>query len=139
MKSLILGTSSSDPEWSGGCDFAIIEMNIKLRSTIFSRKSTFVKIRAADTDLYEMYFWDYTPEFFSPYLDEDDFSDEFEKIVLSTDGIWEKPENLIIPENTFARIECPQMIIREEGVAWVVIPKHSDVYVTTFEVPYHYF
>ena len=32
-------------------------------------------------------------------------------------------------------VECGQMIVRDDGIAFLAIPKHCDFYVTTAEIP----
>jgi len=85
IKNLILGTSSSDPEWNNDCDFEKLTEN------------------------------------------------------QSKEGdIWKAPKKFKIPENTIAEIECPLMVIRSEGIKWNAIPKHSNVYIDTVEIPYSF-
>jgi hypothetical protein len=41
----------------------------------------------------------------------------------------------VVPEDEIAAIECGQMIVRSEGVAFIAIPKHGSFYVETADVP----
>ena len=44
-------------------------------------------------------------------------------------------EEFVVLEKQIALIECGQMIVRENGIAFTAIPKHTDFYVTTAEIP----
>lgn len=137
MKKLILSTTSSNENWNGDCDYAIVGINNDLIQIVKARKRLFDMVIAFDSKLYKMYFWDWSAVFFSPYLSKLDleFTDKFEH--CDFDDIWILPVDLEIPEAAFARVECTQMIVREEGIAWVTIPKHSSVYVITVKIPYN--
>ena len=41
---------------------------------------------------------------------------------------------LSVPKNLVARVECAQMVVRETGIAFTAISKHTDFYVTTAEI-----
>lgn len=141
MKKLILSTTSSNEHWNGDCDYAVVQVDNVLANKVWIRQRLFEKIKLADSNLYKMYFWDWDPAFFSPDIDKLDlgFTDEFEKRLndAGNGDIWTMPEAFEFPKEAFVKVECTQMIVREDGVAWVTIPKHSSVYVTTVEVPYN--
>jgi hypothetical protein len=40
-----------------------------------------------------------------------------------------------ISESQLAAVDCCQMTVRKEGVAFVAIPKHASFYVETAEIP----
>lgn len=141
MKKLILSTTSSNEHWNGDCDYAVVQVDNVLANKVWIRQRLFEKIKLADSNLYKMYFWDWDPAFFSPYMYKLDpgFTDEFEKRLndAGNGDIWTMPDTFEIPKEAFVKVECTQMIVREDGVAWVTIPKHSSVYVTTVEIPYN--
>jgi hypothetical protein len=62
---------------------------------------------------------------------------------LQRDGYAVIPAAVDLAAHQPQRVECDQMIVRcspssahpEYEIAWTVIPKHSDVYVTTRDLP----
>lgn len=142
LKILVIGATSSNENWNGDCDYATITVNEYLREAVNRRRKIFTEAKSLDDDLLEMYFWDYTPDFITPYLDSyGEFETKFEKMLedgqTGIEDVWILPGSLQIPETAVQRVECTQMTVRKEGVAWTTIPKHSDVYVTTREIPYN--
>jgi hypothetical protein len=47
------------------------------------------------------------------------------------------PDDFHVPDSQIDAVECAQMIVREEGIAFTAIPKHTDIYLTTAEIPKH--
>ena len=44
------------------------------------------------------------------------------------------PEGFQVRESHLARVECEQMIVRKNGIAFTAIPKHRDFRVSTAEI-----
>ena len=93
-----------------------------------------------DDSLVESYFWDAHAEYFSPWLaeqekDADALAEALEGLPAVAGDWMETPAEFSIPESLRARVECGQMVIREAGVAFLAIPKHTSTYVYTAEVP----
>ena len=153
---LILNTHSSNEHYNGDCDYAVIELTPKLGKRIRSRVALARKARQHDSDLYELYFWGSTAKFF-----DHDILDTCQDAVAAAGGPdpdqaaldwlaeFEQREYAVVPAGVdlnaheTQRTECDQVILRiasysrrlEFSVVWTVIPKHSDVYVTTSELP----
>jgi hypothetical protein len=45
------------------------------------------------------------------------------------------PETFQVSPHQVAAVECEQMIVREDSIAFVAIPKHASFYVQTAEIP----
>jgi len=147
---IILDTSSSDPDFNGDCDYAVVELTPELVDRIRRRMELARQAGRQDSDLLEMYFWDGAAEFYDTEavdacqeaMETDEAAQEWLK-GLETDGHALVPAGADLVASQPQRVECNQMIVRcspssvnpEYEVAWTAIPKHSDVYVTTRDLP----
>jgi len=50
-------------------------------------------------------------------------------------GVVNVSEGFEVPPSQIGRVECQQMIAREDSIAFVAIPKHTSIYVETAEIP----
>jgi hypothetical protein len=142
---IIVSTSSTNPEFNGDCDYAVVELTPALVEQIRQRAMLAREIRQQDNDLYEMYFWGSTAEFYSNRLlgacEEAVAQDWLNH--LEQDGYALVPPGVNVEALESERTECDQIIIRcspsacnlEFEVAWTTMPKHSDVNVTTRDLP----
>ena len=120
---LFAKTFCSNPDVEDGT-VAVVELTKELLESILKRKKIFEQAVKKDKSLFEMYFWDGSCDWYS-----NDALDIGEK-----DFMFSKELGKITAE--VARTECDQMIIRKTGVAWIMIPKHSNVFVTTSEMEF---
>jgi len=150
---LILNARSSNSEYNADCDYAVVELTPAFAEEIRSRVSLARKAKQQDSELYELYFWGSTADFF-----DNDILDVCQDVIAlrTSDQAardWladlEGREYAVVPDGVDLnahepqRTECGQMIIRicpssrepEFEIAWTTIPKHSDVYVTTCDLP----
>jgi hypothetical protein len=153
---IILNTSSTNPEFNGDCDYALADLTPALVEQIRQRAELARQIRERDDDLYEMYFWGSTAEFYNHRLLE-----ACQEAVATSGGPgsdqavqdWmdhlEQGGHALVPPGVNVealepeRTECNQIIIRcsplgrnlEFEVAWITMPKHSDINVTTRDLP----
>ena len=93
-----------------------------------------------DDSLVESYFWNAHAEFFSPWLAEqeteaDVLAEALERLPAVAGDWMEAPAEFAIPDSLRARVECGQMLVREAGIAFLAIPKHTSSYVYSDEVP----
>ena len=112
--------------------------------------------RQQDSDLYELYFWGSPAQFY-----DQDILDACQEAIAAVGGRkrkraardrladFERQEYAVVPDGVdfnaheAQRTECGQAILRvspashqpEFEIAWTAIPKHSDVYVTTHDLP----
>jgi hypothetical protein len=137
MKLVSLVESDHD---TSGCDYALIDLNRDLARIALGRLKAFKAHKKTDPQLDEMYFWDSHVEYFSPWNakegDEgDSLSEVLGKLPVVTDDLMRVPDDSAIPENSLARVDCSEMIIRDDTIAFIAIPKHASYYVRTAEIP----
>ncbi len=94
-----------------------------------------------DDSLVESYFWDAYAEYFSPWLakeakEADALAGMLERLPAVAGDWIEAPAEFSILGLLRARVECGQMVVRPDGVAFLAIPKHSSSYVLSAEVPF---
>ena len=142
---ILLKTESSDPDTNAGCECAMLDVTRELLKQLAARVKIARQAAEADTDLYELYFWGGAPTFHgydlieacgeaAAELGEDDWEGQFEE-----QGFLPIPETVDTEQFEPKRTECDQEIIRRQGtgktggfeVAWTMIPKHTDIYITT--------
>ncbi|MGA2621464.1 MAG: hypothetical protein ABSF26_27895 [Thermoguttaceae bacterium] len=153
---IVLHTHSSNPDYNGDCDYAVVELTPALLEQIRRRVELAREVRRQDDDLYELYFWGSNAQFYNHCLIE-----ACEKAITATatgadadqavrDWVTDLDcgEHAVLPPGVdlevleSERTECNQAVIRcspaghtlQFEVAWTTIPKHSDVNVTTSEL-----
>ena len=150
---IILNACSSNEFCNGDCDYAIVDLTPALAEQIRRRVALARQVAEQDNDFWEMYFWGSTVEFYDDKL----LDACQEAVVVAAQGPdadqvardwladFEQREYAVVPDGVdFAahqaqRTEIDQVIVRrhqpEFAIAWTASPKHSDVYVTTTELP----
>lgn len=142
---VILNVWSSNPFNNGGCDFAIVELTPELVNLALRRITLLRDQKSLDPCLYETYYWGCEAEYFDAWLDQPGTSGEVKAASLELEERLEKleierrevvvtAEEFTVPETRIALVECGQMIVRENGIAFTAIPKHTEFYVTTAEI-----
>ncbi len=141
---MVMNVSSRNENDDGGCVLACIDLTPQLAELALRRVETLAELLARDRDADEIYYWNYDAVFFDPFLGpgggpegastaaNEQLLDRLEKAAndfVEVDGAFH------ILTGQIAAIECGQMIVRKEGVAFVAIPKHASFYVETAEVP----
>lgn len=137
---IILETYSTNPDYNADCDYAAVELTPFLVEQIRQRVALARQAGQQDTDLYELYFWGGTAEFYERAI-LDAYPESLETD-LERDGHARLPGEEILSSREPQRTECDQMVVRcslyrpdpEFEIAWTASPKHSDVYVTTREL-----
>ena len=147
---IVLATSSTNPEYNGECDYALVRLSPELIDEVRRRVELARQAGEKDNDLYELYFWGGTADFYdSELLDacQDAIADEQAAqewlTGLEQNGHALVPSTADLAASEPQRTECDQMIVRcspssvnpDYEIAWTTIPKHSDVYVTTRDLP----
>ena len=150
---IILNVCSSNEHYNGDCDYAIVDLTPALAERIRRRVALARQAGEQDRDFWEMYFWGSTTEFYDHKL-LDACQDAVVAAARGSDpdqaardwlADFEQREYAVVPDGVdFAahqaqRTEVDQMIVRRHqpdfAIAWTASPKHSDVYVTTSELP----
>ena len=100
-----------------------------------------------DPDIDEVYYWACFVEcYFSPWGDLISGDEEVEgtgvalaelldELQVEEKEIVTVTDSFQVPASQIAAVECEQMIIRQDSIAFMAIPKHSSVYVQTAEIP----
>jgi hypothetical protein len=58
-----------------------------------------------------------------------------EALQVDTLEVVTAPGDFRVLDSQIAAVECAQMIVREEGIAFTAIAKHTDIYLTAAEIP----
>jgi hypothetical protein len=153
---IVIGTHSTDSEFNGDCDYAVVQLTPDLVDQIRRRVELARQAGQQDGDLYELYFWGGTAEFYDGNL-----LDACQEAVAAATGAdgdqaaqdWltklERDGHALVPPAVDLAAcqsqwtECDQMVVRRcppssdprYEIAWTASPKHSDVYVTTRDLP----
>lgn len=138
----LISLVTSEPEASLDCDYALIDLTRELALIALRRIHALKAQKAGDGDLVETYFWDYHAEFFSPWLSENSeeaeaFEELLEKLPSGGADLMTAPSDFSVPVSMAVRVECCQMIAREDAIAFIAIPKHTNSYIHTCEIPLH--
>ncbi len=125
---------------TSGCDYALIDLNWDLARIALGRLKAFKAHKKTDPQLDEMYFWDGHAEYFSPWNAAegeraDSLSEILHKLPDVGDELMRAPDDFVVPENLLARVECSQIIVREDAIAFIAIPKHASYYIRTSKIP----
>jgi sulfur carrier protein ThiS len=141
-----LKVSSSNENCIGGCDFALVELTPELAALALRRIAVLREQKKLDPDIDETYYWAYFAEYFSPWRNlasaESEVktaslavADVLEDLQIEEEGTVTVPEGFRVPSSQVARVECEQMIVREDSIAFMAIPKHASFRVQTVEIP----
>jgi len=142
---VVLKVSSSNENCDGGCEFAVLELTPELAALALRRIAALREQKNLDPDIDEMYYWAYFAEYFSPWTNlagaERDVeaaslavADLLEMLRIEVTEIAMVPETFKVPPSQVATVECQQMIVREDSIAFIAIPKHTSFYVQTTEI-----
>ena len=143
---IVLKVSSSNENYNGGCDFALVELTAEIAALALRRIQTLREQKKLDADIDETYYWSHFVEcFFSPWTNlasaEKDVeaaslavADMLERLRIEVTEIAIVPETFEVPPSQVAAVECEHMIVREDSIAFIAIPKHASFYVQTREI-----
>jgi hypothetical protein len=140
-----LKTWSSNPEYSGGCDYAIVDIDEEFAKLALRRIDALCEQKAHDSSIFETYYWNSSAEYFSPWANRASQASEVQESGFELEGTLEAlevdrrevvtaPADFQVPESQIATVECAQMIVRDGGIAFNALPRHTDIYVTTAEI-----
>jgi len=143
---VLLKVWSSNPDYDGGCDYAAVEISEELAKLMLRRINILSDQKALDCSLYETYYWDSSPEYFSPWAVHPAEPGEIDAPTAALEEILgrfgaDSKETLIAPsdfrvsESHIAAVECSQMVVRDDGIAFTALLRHADIYLTTAEIP----
>ena len=144
---IVLKVSSSNEHCDGGCEFALVDLTPELATLALSRIAALREQKTVDPNIEEIYCWaSFVACYSSPYasLVIDDKKVEGTCIalgeMLNNFQIEEREvvtvsECFQVPSRQVAAVECEQMVVRSDGIAFTAIPKHASFHVQTVEIP----
>jgi len=159
MRLLLQSCSTNEEDTFGR--YAIVDLDDEWLKRIAARRKLLLAACEQDKELYEMYFWGSSAEFYGTEMNEVEGSEEhfddalddkkqwieitedFEKDLIQGDkqsacnkcgslSPWRCGCYEITPDRT----DCDQMVITKDGVKWFACDKYSGVTTTTATVPY---
>lgn len=142
-----LKVSSSNEHWDGGCEFALVEVTPELAALAVRRITALRAQKSADPDIDETYYWTSCAEcYFSPSITPEHAGVEAEAACVAAaesvcegqgddNGVVEVFDSFQVPSCQIAAVECQQMIVRQDAIAFLAIPNHTSFYVHTAEIP----
>jgi hypothetical protein len=143
---IILATHSTDENFNGDCDYAVVQLTPELVDQVHRRVELARQAGQQDDDLYELNFWGGTAEFYDSDLleacQEAIAADQTAKDWLS--GLEQNGHALLPPTADLAacqsqQVECDRMVVRRcpsrYEIAWTASPRHTNVDVTTRDLP----
>jgi hypothetical protein len=136
--------SSDDIEW------ALISLDASLLERALARRHIFLYAQAQDDQLYEMYWWDNSPDYFALHPDPDtghplDEDESLEDVLRDYTGqpihwtradLHQVSDETIIPDAYLRAVECSRIGVDAHGIAWICYPKHLDAEVRTGTIPW---
>jgi hypothetical protein len=96
---------------------------------------------------HEAYYWAYfVDSYFDPWAESSSDENEVEGMNAAVGDILDElaiddkeivcvPETFLVPPSQSAAVECEQMIVREDSIAFTAIPKHASLRVQTVGIP----
>jgi hypothetical protein len=128
------------PDEISDCDYALIDLTPELARLGLTRIARLKEHKTRDSDLLEIYFWDFHALYFSPWLAEDTaeadaLAQMIEQLPAGSSELSVAAADFGVSEHLCARVECCQMIVREEGIAFLTIAKHTSFYISAAEIP----
>ena len=143
---IVLKVSRHNEHSDGGCEFALVDLTPELAALALGRIATLRQRKNLDPDIIETYYWAYFAEYFSPWEDLAGFGKEVQGTRVTLEGMLDElpieekeivclPETFQVSPHQVAAVECEQMIVREDSIAFMAIPKHASFYVQTAEIP----
>ena len=143
---LAMNVSSRNENDDGGCVLACIDLTPRLAELALQRIESLREPQSQDPDADEVYYWNYHGAFFDPFLGPDDEGAPEDPWALTGERLLDRLEReqkgfvevdslFVVPEHQLAAIDCSEMVVPSEAVAFIAIPKHGNFYVETVEVP----
>ena len=132
---IVLATVSSNPDFNGNCDLALVDLSPAYAQQILVRMKALLALAAADPALSEGHYWDSPATYFAAPPDEELralLNPAAESQRALADGV-ELPERLI------QRVEYRHLVIAVSGgavdVSWRASPKNVSIYIETEPLP----
>lgn len=143
---VVLKVWSSNPDYSAGCDYAVVDIAEEFSKLALRRINVLCEQKAVDFSVYETYYWDFSAQYFSPWANRAsqpseapesgfELGETLEDLEVDTREVVTAPAGFRVLDSQIAAVECAQMIVREGSIAFNALLRHTDIYVTTAEIP----
>lgn len=143
---VVLKVWSSNPDYSAGCDYAVVDIGEEFSKLALRRINALCEQKAVDPSVYETYYWDFSAQYFSPWANRAsqpsevqesglELEETLEDLEVDTREVVTAPADFRVLDSQTAAVECAQMIVREGSIAFNALLRHTDIYVTTAEIP----
>jgi len=142
---VVLRVSSTNEHWGGGCEFALVDVTPELAALALRRIAALCAQKSADPDIDETYYWTSCVKcYFSPWPADAGVEAEAACLAVAEmlcegqgddNGVVEVSDNFQVPSCQVTAVECQQMTVRAEAIAFLAIPKHTSFYIHTAEIP----
>lgn len=143
---IALMVTSNNEHCNGGCEFALVDLTSELAALALRRITALREQKALDPDIDETYYWAYFVDcYFDPWaessIDEEEVKntgvtvgDMLAELQIEENEVVCVPEGFLVPPGQSSAVECEQMIVREDSIAFTAIPKHASFRVHTAEI-----
>ena len=144
---VVLKVTSSNENYNGGCEYALLDLTPDLASLALRRIAVLKEQRNLDPDIDETYYWAYFVDcYFDPWAESAEdvkegegtssaVGDMLDELKIEDNGVVSVPENFHVTPSQDTAVECEQMVVRADAIAFMAIPKHCSVRVQTAEIP----
>lgn len=143
---VVLKVWSSNPDYGAGCDYAVVDIGEEFSKLALGRINVLREQKAVDPSVNETYYRDFSAQYFSPWdnratqpneVQQSGFKLEktLEDLEVDMREVVTVPTDSRVLDSQIATVECAQMIVREEIIAFNALLRHTDIYVTTAEIP----
>jgi len=144
---IVLRVTSSNEHCNRGCEFAHVDLTPELGALALRRIATLRQPKALDPDLDEVYYWaNGLASYFDSWAESSIEDKEAEDMGVAVEEMLAEleiqqkevvriPESFVVIPSQSAAVECEQMIVQRDSIAFTAIPKHASFRVETAEVP----
>ena len=144
---VVLKVTSSNENYNGGCEHALLDLTSDLASLALRRIAVLKEQRNLDPDIDETYYWAYFVDcYFDPWAEsaEDEkegkgtssaVGDMLDELKIEDNGVVSVPENFHVAPSQSAAVECEQMVVSADSISFTAIPRHASLRVATAEIP----
>jgi hypothetical protein len=132
---IVLATVSTNSEFNGKCDLALVDLTPAFARQIVSRMKALLSLAAADPALSEGHYWDHQAVYFEAPPD-----DELRTLFnLTPESQRVLAYGAELPERLRQRVEYRHLVISVSGgeaeISWRASPKNVPIYVETNPLP----
>lgn len=134
MKTIVLGTSSSDANYNADCDFAFVKVNKEYAKALMRLRATLLEVKrnqgphGIESDLHQMEYFDNNIRMFNvagwePAEDVKMPEDSSQYSIV--DREWEPADD------SEQRTICRTLHVLSDGFYWEASPKHTSIWIET--------